>query len=76
MTDPVPFSWAPVTIRPLPSDSIRTNAPDGPGALNHQPDATPIDSPAASGPSAWIRATAASSVWCAPSPSWTWRVGP
>ena len=44
MTAPVPFSWAPVTIRPLPSDSIRTNAPDGPGALNHQPEATPIAS--------------------------------
>ena len=52
MTAPVPLSWAPVTIRPLPSASIRTNAPDGPGALNHQPEATPIASFGPRGPAA------------------------
>ena len=45
ITAPVPFSWAPVTIRPLPSRFQAGPTPrTAPGAVNHQPDATPIAS--------------------------------
>ena len=49
MTEPEPFSWAPVTIVALPSALSLMYAPDGPGALNHQPSASPLPSPAGSG---------------------------
>ena len=44
ITAPVPFSWAPVTIVPVPSGFSFTYAPALAAKHGHQPQATPIAS--------------------------------
>ena len=76
MTEPVPHSWAPVTIVPLPSALIVRCAPEAPGNDGHQPVAMPTASPSSSGRSQSIAAAACSSVSMTPIRSKTWPVGP